>query len=143
MHYNTFTIGLEELLRYADRNSMAHSREVRLPFLSHELVEFIFSLPPSYKIKDGFTKWILRKSVVNKLPDSIVWRTDKIGYEPPQKQWMQHKIVQEMILKSKKVLVDKDVLQSSILKQVTQPKNAHDIDSFDWRYLCAAELLTQ
>ena len=38
-------MGLEELLRFADRNSMAHGREVRLPFLNHELVEFIFSLP--------------------------------------------------------------------------------------------------
>ena len=35
---------LKELLRYSDRNSMAHSREVRLPFLSHKLVEFVFSL---------------------------------------------------------------------------------------------------
>ena len=45
LHYNTFTFGLSELLRYADRNSMAHSREVRLPFLNHNLVEFIFSMP--------------------------------------------------------------------------------------------------
>ena len=42
LYYNTFQFGLAELLRYADRNSMAHSREVRLPFLNHELVEFIF-----------------------------------------------------------------------------------------------------
>ena len=35
-------LGLKELLRYADRNSMAHSREVRLPFLSQKLVEFVF-----------------------------------------------------------------------------------------------------
>jgi asparagine synthase (glutamine-hydrolysing) len=46
LHFNTHTMGLEELLRFADRNSMAHGREVRLPFLNHELVEFIFSLPP-------------------------------------------------------------------------------------------------
>ena len=45
LYYNTFITGLPELLRYADRNSMAHSREVRLPFLFHELVQFIFSLP--------------------------------------------------------------------------------------------------
>ena len=45
LYFNTCMHGLEELLRYADRNSMAHGREVRLPFLSHELVEFLFSLP--------------------------------------------------------------------------------------------------
>ena len=43
LYFNMMQHGLEELLRYADRNSMAHGREVRLPFLSHELVEFIFS----------------------------------------------------------------------------------------------------
>ena len=74
----------EELLRYADRNSMAHSREVRLPFLQHDLVEFVFSLPSGMKIKDGFTKWILRRSMEQILPGNICWRKDKIGYEPPQ-----------------------------------------------------------
>src|ERR1043166_6319752 len=43
--WHTTRQGLAELLRYADRNSMAHSREVRLPFLDHRLVEFVFSLP--------------------------------------------------------------------------------------------------
>ncbi len=42
-------MGLDELLRYADRNSMAHGREVRLPFLSHELVEFIFTLAAEFQ----------------------------------------------------------------------------------------------
>jgi asparagine synthase (glutamine-hydrolysing) len=76
---------LQELLRYADRNSMAHSREVRLPFLYHKLVEFVFSLPATYKVNGGFTKYILRKSMEDRLPGSIVWRKDKIGYEPPKK----------------------------------------------------------
>lgn len=143
LRYNTFTLGLEELLRYADRNSMAHSREVRLPFLSHQLVEFIFSLPSTYKIKNGFTKWILRQSMVNKLPESIVWRTNKIGYEPPQQQWMQDKTIQGMIRDSKKILVEKNVLQPSVLKQVTQPQAAHSANNFDWRYLCAAELFVK
>ena len=49
LYFNSFVHGLEELLRYADRNSMAHSRELRLPFLSHELVEFVFSLPAHFK----------------------------------------------------------------------------------------------
>lgn len=88
-------IGLENLLRYADRNSMAFSREVRLPFLSHELVEFIFSLPPGLKIKNGWSKYILRASFENLLPPEITWRKDKIGYEPPQKDWLSTKTVSE------------------------------------------------
>jgi asparagine synthase (glutamine-hydrolysing) len=141
LYYNTFNVGLPELLRYADRNSMAHSREVRLPFLFHELVEFIFSLPASYKIKDGFTKWILRKSMEQKLPGEITWRKGKVGFEPPQKEWMQNKQVQELIMESRKKLVDKKVLQTGILNEPINPTAAHDSENYDWRYLCAAEMV--
>lgn len=75
--------GMQDLLRYADRNAMAHAVEVRLPFLSHKLVEYVFSLPATLKIKDGFTKWILRKSMEPLVPPQITWRSDKIGYETP------------------------------------------------------------
>lgn len=85
---HTLSLGLKELLRYADRNSMAHSREVRLPFLSHKLVDFVFSLPDNYKLNSGWTKYILRKSMENILPEDICWRVDKIGYEPPQNDWL-------------------------------------------------------
>jgi asparagine synthase (glutamine-hydrolysing) len=76
---------LQELLRYSDRNSMAHSREVRLPFLYHNLVEFVFTLPSRFKINSGFTKFVLRKALENRMPSTIVWRKDKVGYEPPDK----------------------------------------------------------
>jgi len=141
LYYNTFTFGLEELLRYADRNSMAHSREVRLPFLQHDLVEFVFSLPSGLKIKDGFTKWILRKSMEHSLPSNICWRKDKIGYEPPQQQWMQNKGIQEMIYESKKKLVAEKVLNEQVLRQGVNPKGAHDKGNFDFRYLSAAALI--
>ena len=75
--------GLQDLLRFADRNSMAHAIEVRLPFLSHKLVNFVFGLPPTMKIKDGYTKWILRQSMEQLLPAPIAWRSDKIGYATP------------------------------------------------------------
>lgn len=81
----TFKGGLQELLRYADRNSMAHSLEVRLPFLSHKLVEYVFTLPSVYKVNNGFSKYILREVMNDIVPKEIVWRKDKIGYEPPNK----------------------------------------------------------
>ncbi len=89
LYFSTCKIGLSELLRYADRNSMAHSVEVRLPFLQHELVQYLFSLPATYKIRNGYTKWILRKAFTGLLPDEIIWRRDKIGFEPPQNNWLQ------------------------------------------------------
>jgi asparagine synthase (glutamine-hydrolysing) len=139
LYYNTFHFGLPELLRYADRNSMAHSREVRLPFLFHELVEFIFSLPASCKINNGFTKWILRKSMESYLPAEVVWRKGKIGFEPPQKEWMRDQQVQEMIIEARKKLVNKNILHSNVLNVPVKPA-AHEEKSFDWRYLCASEI---
>jgi asparagine synthase (glutamine-hydrolysing) len=119
---------------------MAHSREVRLPFLNHELVEFIFSLPAEFKIKNGFTKWILRKAIETRLPAEITWRKDKTAYEPPQKQWLQNFTIQEMIMESRKELVKQGVLLKKVLEQTVKPKAAHEEDNYDWRYLSAAAL---
>ncbi len=141
LYFNTMQFGLEELLRYADRNSMAHGVEVRLPFLNHELVQFIFSLPSTMKMQNGFTKSILRKSMDSFLPKEIVWRTDKIGYEPPQQQWMNHKNVLEQFEDAKQKLVTKKLLHKKVLSQSIEPKAAHDAGNYDWRYLCAANLL--
>lgn len=141
LYFNVMQFGLEELLRYADRNSMAHSREVRLPFLNHELVQFIFSLPSSYKIKDGFTKHLLRLSMEEVLPESIVWRKDKVGFEPPQKQWMQHARVEECIHESRKKLVDKGILKHEVLQKKVRSQSAHEAENFDWRYLCVAQCM--
>jgi asparagine synthase (glutamine-hydrolysing) len=141
LYYNTMRLGLEELLRYADRNSMAHGIEVRLPFLSHELVQFIFSLPSHYKIQNGFTKYILRESMKQALPSSIVYRTDKIGYEPPQQQWMQTAGFVELLQNSRQKLVKENILKKEILQQPVNAQSAHAVKNDDWRYFCAAHLL--
>lgn len=140
LHYNTFTNGLEELLRYADRNSMAHSVEVRLPFLSHELVQFLFTLAPSFKIRGGRTKWLLRESMKDILPAEIVWRKDKVGFEPPQQQWMQDAAVQKEIAAAKEKLVAKGVLHPRVLKRSIRPADAHAANNADWRYWSASYL---
>jgi asparagine synthase (glutamine-hydrolysing) len=140
LFYNTFVYGLDELLRYADRNSMAHAVEVRLPFLNHQLVEFLFTLPPELKIKEGWTKWLLRKSIENLLPEEIVWRKDKIGFEPPQKQWMKNDLVQERIQQSKKILIEKNILDKNVLKKPVIPSDASAADNKDWRYWSASYL---
>lgn len=141
LYFNTCTHGLEELLRYADRNSMAHGREVRLPFLSHELVEFIFLLPSHFKIRDGWTKWLLRKAAEPLLPATITWRKDKTGFEPPQHQWMQHPVMQEMITQAKRKLVKEKILNESSINKSLVATGAHDRNPSDWRYLTAAYFL--
>jgi asparagine synthase (glutamine-hydrolysing) len=141
LYFHTCQLGLQELLRYADRNSMAHSREVRLPFLDHELVQFIFSLPSHFKINKGWTKWILRRAMANQLPDPIVWRKNKIGFEPPQVRWLQNKKIADRIMESRSLLVKNKMLKPAVMKIPIKPRAAHDQGNDDFRYMCAAAIL--
>lgn len=81
LKYDALQGKLQTLLRYADRSSMAHGVEIRLPYLSHDLVNFVFSLPPHMKIKEGWTKWILRSAFQDLLAPEVAWRRDKVGAE--------------------------------------------------------------
>ena len=114
--------GLNELLRYADRNSMANSVEIRLPFLSHRLVEFVFTLPDNFFIQEGWTKYLLRSSLEGILPNQIQWRRDKIGYEPPQANWMNNKYVIDKIKSTQSKLI-----QNKILKNMSHELNWHHL----------------
>jgi asparagine synthase (glutamine-hydrolysing) len=140
LYYNSFVNGLEELLRLADRNSMAHAVEVRLPFLDHSLVEFLFSLPSNLKIHNGWTKWLLRKSVEDVLPTEIVWRKDKVGFEPPQKLWMGDKSVQDAIVEGKRKLAQHHVLNNSAPAKKIKPHEAYAAHDWDWKYWSASYL---
>lgn len=81
-------LNLPALLRYEDKNSMAYGIETRLPFLDYEFLELALSLPNEHKIHNGWTKYALRLAMQNTLPDSIVWRRDKRGFEAPDKSWL-------------------------------------------------------
>jgi asparagine synthase (glutamine-hydrolysing) len=80
---------LPRLLRFEDRNSMAFSIESRVPFLTPELVEFVLSLPENYLVADdGTTKAVFRRAMRGLVPDAILDRRDKIGFETPEREWM-------------------------------------------------------
>jgi asparagine synthase (glutamine-hydrolysing) len=136
LYDHTINGPLQILLRYADRNSMANSREVRLPFLSHELVEFLFKLPPTFKINEGWTKWIMRETFPI-LPKEIGWRKDKIGYEPPQKDWLSSNTMQDKINDSKALLVKEKILHPSMLNKTNIAAAAHEKNP-SWVVLMAA-----
>lgn len=106
-------IPFNALLRYADRNAMAHSVEVRLPFLFHELVEFANSLPDHYKINEGWSKYILRKSMDSILPGEITWRKDKIGFAAPQDSWFNSKEIQGLVSEAKSSLKRENILSGN------------------------------
>ena len=79
--------GLPELLRYEDRNSMAHSLEARVPFLDYRFVELCFSLPGDELIRRGRTKDVLRRALADVLPPQVRERRDKLGFVTPEKRW--------------------------------------------------------
>ncbi len=80
---------LPMLLRYEDRNSMAHSIESRVPFLTTDLAQFVFSLPEHYLLSaDGTLKSILRTAMRGIVPDMVLDRRDKIAFATPEQQWL-------------------------------------------------------
>lgn len=130
--YNTINgQPFQTLLRYADRNSMAHSIEVRLPFLSHELVEFAYSLPDEYKIFEGWSKYILRKSMEAILPSEIAWRKDKIGFAAPHDKWMLLEGSKAMVRDAKSRLESRHILKAGSTVKIDE-----------WRCLMAAQLFS-
>jgi asparagine synthase (glutamine-hydrolysing) len=119
---------LPHLLRYEDRNSMRHSIETRLPFLDFRLVEFCVSIPLKFKLVDGWTKYILRKSLAGFLPKEIVWRKNKLGFEAPT-TWVSN-FTDEMLA---------EIIKSNLLKHYCDldklKSNYHKLGEWDkWMY---------
>ncbi len=77
----------DDILVKSDRMSMAHSVEVRPPFLDHRILEFAATLPDSMKIRGSRQKWLLKELMKDKLPPSILSRK-KIGFDIPAHQWL-------------------------------------------------------
>lgn len=87
--YNGLRVSpLPSLLHIDDRASMAHSVETRSPFLDYRLVDCVFSMPTEYKIRNGITKYILRKAMKGIIPDEVLERKDKMGFPTPLKAWL-------------------------------------------------------
>ncbi len=81
------TFMAELVLTKIDRASMAHSLEVRVPFLGHELVEYLFQLHPSVYFRQGETKFLLRENIRRHLPEAILGRP-KQGFVGPDSYYM-------------------------------------------------------
>lgn len=79
-------ISLPILLRYVDKNSMAVSVESRLPFLDYRFVDMCSHIPLSMKIKNGYSKYIMREAL--DLPDSVKYRKSKFGFNVPETMWI-------------------------------------------------------
>ena len=89
--------GLVNLLSYGDAISMDSSIESRLPFMDYRLVEFVFTLPSSYKFTRGITKRIHRDAMANVVPSEILNDKMKLGYTTPISEIIKTSAVREIL----------------------------------------------
>ncbi len=114
---------LPRLLRYEDRNSMAHSIESRVPFLTADFATFLFTLPEHYLINErGTTKHVFKEAMRGIVPDSILDRRDKIGFNTPEhamllqtKRWVENQVLYPDALRAIPFL-DQEAVQKSWAK---------------------------
>ena len=110
-----------DMLRKVDLMSMANSLEVRTPFLNHELVEYVFSLPSSFKIDNKNRKKILKESFKDVLP-SEVFNRKKHGFEVPLKKWFNNemKLFLDQEIFNNNPLIGEGILKKEGLNEIYQ-----------------------
>lgn len=79
------------LLRDIDAMSMAHSLEVRVPFLDPRYTEAMARIPVAMKVRDGIGKWVLKQALREVLPDAVLFRP-KMGFGLPYNLWMRRSL---------------------------------------------------
>jgi asparagine synthase (glutamine-hydrolysing) len=111
---------LVELLMKQDQMSMAASVESRVPFLDHELVEHIVSIPGQYKLRDWQTKVVLREALRDVVPSEILTRK-KMGFPVPMGRWLQGKfwpVVQEFVLSPR--ALERELFHPEFVRQLAE-----------------------
>lgn len=88
LFHSTFHGILPTLLRNYDKYSMQAGVEVRMPFLDYRIVEFAFKLNSNFKIRDGYTKALLRSAGKGIVPEKILRNKVKIGWSSPMGEWL-------------------------------------------------------
>lgn len=133
-------IGMSELLHYEDRNSMAFSVEARVPFLDADLAAALMETPFSYKIRQGKTKWIMRKALEGILPEKIVNRYDKMGFVTPEYSWFaeHHEELEPFMMQAAQALAPV-VDPEAFMEWYHSPAARRCGDLKGWRVLCAGQ----
>jgi asparagine synthase (glutamine-hydrolysing) len=118
---------LPTLLRNYDRYSMASGVEIRMPFMDYRLVSFAFSLPWESKVKNGYSKSIIRDAMKGILTDEVRLRKSKIGFNTPIVDWMKgawKNYLMDMIYSrhfNESVMIDSATVRNQILQVIQNP----------------------
>jgi asparagine synthase (glutamine-hydrolysing) len=136
-----FYTKIPRALRFNDRVSMLYGTELREPFLDYELVEYVFSRPKEFKIKDGIQKWMLRKIAEQFLQKNLVL-APKRPLQTPQREWLSEDLKEwvtaEVALLKNNNWFNKVTLQ----KELENFYNGDNQSSFHiWQWINAAQLL--
>ena len=110
-------------LRVEDRNSMAHSLEVRVPFLDHRLVEMVFQLDGKWKLNGPWNKFVMREALQGRIPESVRTRVDKMGFPADAAGWLRGPLFNSF----QEVLADPGFRQSPLFNAdiLTRELSAH------------------
>ena len=87
--FESYTFFLSNILRWGEHSASSHGIECVAPLSnSLDLTEFAFTIPSSYKIHNGWNKYLLRKAMSGIVPDEICWRKQKMGFYIPEQNWL-------------------------------------------------------
>lgn len=126
-----YSLHLQALLRYEDRNSMKHAVEARLPYMDYRLVEHALTLPLGNKIRPPWQKWDLRNAAKDILPDNISWRKDKMGFVAPS-----HHVVTALDKTNEKTTQNSQLIQNVVSGKLGYLGKLPEI--YRWRLHCLA-----
>lgn len=118
-YLDAYTFMSELILTKVDRASMAHSLEVRVPFLDHRLMEFLFSLRTTTYMQQGVQKPLLRRLLTGHVPPAILDRP-KQGFVGPDQYYMDYALYRAELAQGR--LVQEGVLSAAHVYQLVQRK---------------------
>jgi asparagine synthase (glutamine-hydrolysing) len=141
LDFKTYLPG--DILTKVDRASMAHSLEVRVPLLDHELVEWIASIGPEMKLKSGEGKFLFKKALHGILPQEILYRS-KMGFAVPLGSWFRgplRDVAREGILSEE--MLDSGLFAQRTLSRVLDEHTtgARDFSPIIWALLMFSQFL--
>jgi len=127
---------LPALLRYEDKNSMFHSLEARVPFLDRVLFDHIAALPLSHKLHKGVTKYVFKLAMEGILPEKVLTRKNKIGFEIPERKWIEQDLRARLVSFFEGELYREEYYSLHALKDLLKKRNlTEDETRMIWRIL--------